>query len=277
MVQGVLIEDGCLVDTNPATGEVIGRVKCTTQAQVSATIAAARAAQPAWAATALSERISLLKGACNLLASKQSELAELITREMGKVSSEAREEAAGIAKDDYLDLIAAANAPTQIENGVVVREPHGVVAVCSPWNFPADEALLLTLPALAAGNTVVLKPSEVTKLAVGAFVADARRPLPPPPYPTRSPHPTTTTLQGDSSHRSIRRRRARRRAPAQRVRPRARRRRGGRRAGRRPRRLCGDDGLVRRWQEDHGVVCGRAQASRARIGRQGSDDRLPRC
>lgn len=171
MVQGVAIEDGCLVDTDPATGEVIAKVKCSTPAEIEAAIAAARSAQPAWAATPLAERVALLKAACNDLAAKQVELAALITREMGKVASEAAEEAEGMAKDDYLDLIAAANAPQQIENGVVVREPHGVVAVCSPWNFPADEALLLTLPALAAGNTVVLKPSEVVPL-IGAFVAD---------------------------------------------------------------------------------------------------------
>ena len=62
--------------------------------------------------------------------------------------------------------------PEALENGLVVREPHGVVAVCSPWNFPCDEPLLLSLPALAAGNTVVLKPSEVVPL-VGAKVAEA--------------------------------------------------------------------------------------------------------
>jgi acyl-CoA reductase-like NAD-dependent aldehyde dehydrogenase len=57
-----------------------------------------------------------------------------------------------------------------------VRDPHGVVAICSPWNFPADEALLLALPALAAGNTVVLKPSEVAPLT-GAIVAEALQAL----------------------------------------------------------------------------------------------------
>ena len=72
---------------------------------------------------------------------------------------------------------AAANRPTQTGgNACIVRDPHGVVAICSPWNFPADEALLLALPALAAGNTVVLKPSEVAPLT-GAIVAEALQAL----------------------------------------------------------------------------------------------------
>ena len=173
MVQGVAIEDGCIVDTNPATGEVVARVPVSTPAQVDAAIAAAKASQPAWNLIPLAQRIEKLKAACSSLASQKEELATLITTEMGKVKSEALEEMDGAAdKDAFLDLIMEANKPQQIENGLVVREPHGVVAVCSPWNFPADEGLLLALPALAAGNTVVIKPSEVVPL-IGAKVAGA--------------------------------------------------------------------------------------------------------
>ena len=72
----------------------------------------------------------------------------------------------------FLDLVAAANAPTTVDGeggaqAMIVRDAHGVVAVVSPWNFPADEMLLLALPALVAGNAVVFKPSEVAPL-VGA-------------------------------------------------------------------------------------------------------------
>ena len=96
-----------------------------------------------------------------------------MTAEMGKIHSEALVEMEGVVdKDAFLDLVYTANKPEEIDNGLVVREAHGVVAVCSPWNFPADEALLLSLPALAAGNTVVLKPSEVVPL-IGAAVAEA--------------------------------------------------------------------------------------------------------
>jgi len=172
MVQGVVIEDGCIVDVNPSTGETIAKVRVDTPETVAAAIAAAHAAQPAWAATPLAERIAKLKAVCAVLLADKDAMAALITQEMGKVHAEAVEEADGLAKDDYMDLIAAANAPQQLENGLVVREAHGVVGVCSPWNFPCDEPLLLSLPALAAGNTVVLKPSEVVPL-VGAKVAAA--------------------------------------------------------------------------------------------------------
>ena len=175
MVQGVVIEDGHIVDVDPATGEVIARVKCSTPADVTAAVAACAAAQPAWAATPLAARIALLKEACRLLGAdgKAAALAALITQEMGKIAEEAAEEVSGAcAKDDWLDLISDANVPVRVDNGLVVREAHGVVAVCSPWNFPADEILLLAMPALAAGNCVVLKPSEVVPL-IGAAVYDA--------------------------------------------------------------------------------------------------------
>jgi acyl-CoA reductase-like NAD-dependent aldehyde dehydrogenase len=146
-------------------------VRCSTEAEVGEAIAAAKAAQPAWAATPLAERIELLKAVCKAL--DKEALVALIVQEMGKLESEARDEVDGaMDKDEFLDLIADANASVTHDNGLVVREPHGVVAVCSPWNFPADEGLLLALPALAAGNTVVLKPSELVPLT-GAKVFEA--------------------------------------------------------------------------------------------------------
>ena len=143
MVQGVEIVDGCIVDTSPATGEIIGRVPVSTVAEVNAKIAKAKAAQPAWALTPLEERIALLKAVCQSLAPRKEELASLMTAEMGKIHSEALVEMEGVVdKDAYCDLIMKANTPEEIDNGLVVRSPHGVVAVCSPWNFPADELLL---------------------------------------------------------------------------------------------------------------------------------------
>jgi len=173
MVQGVCIEDGCIVDTNPATGEVLARVKCTPVSEVPAMVARAQAAQPGWQATPLATRAALLKQAVSSIGGRKDELVDTIVREMGKVRAEAEEEVAGaMGREAYVDLIAAANAPVAYENGVVVRDAHGVVAICSPWNFPADEPLLLCLPALMAGNCVILKPSEVVPL-VGAIVGEA--------------------------------------------------------------------------------------------------------
>lgn len=147
----------------------------TAPAAVEATVAAAKAAQLDWAETPLRQRIELLAAALQKLAEGKESLAELITREMGKVLSEAQEEVDGaVNKEKFLELVKNANEPQKSSEGsaIILRDPHGVVAICSPWNFPVDEILLLALPALAAGNAVVIKPSEVVPLC-GARVASA--------------------------------------------------------------------------------------------------------
>jgi len=175
MVQGVVIEDGKIVVVDPATGEVVGRVPVSSAEEVGAVIARAKAAQLAWAERSLAERGALLKEACKKLAESQEELAKTIVKEMGKVLAEAIEEVGGaVAKDDFIDLVVEANMPIAMNEGksIVIRQPHGVVSICAPWNFPADELLLLAIPALIAGNTVVVKPSEVAPMT-GAKVMEA--------------------------------------------------------------------------------------------------------
>ena len=99
MVQGVIIEQGHIVDTNPATGAVIERVRVSTSSEIDAAVAAARTAQPAWNARSLQERTELVKQACAALAGKRSQLAKLITSEMGKTLAESLEEV-----DDNVDM-----------------------------------------------------------------------------------------------------------------------------------------------------------------------------
>ena len=99
MVQGVVIEQGHIVDTNPATGAVIQRVRVSTPAEIDAAVAAARTAQPLWNARSLHERTELVKKACSALAGKRQQLAKLITAEMGKTLSESLEEV-----DDNVDM-----------------------------------------------------------------------------------------------------------------------------------------------------------------------------
>merc|ERR1719422_1514827 len=97
----------------------------------------------------LDERVKLLKLALGKLAEDKKNIALLITSEMGKVMSEAAEEMDfACDKNDFLDLVHEANVPVQCggeKDGeakcMIMREPHGVVAICSPWNFPADEIL----------------------------------------------------------------------------------------------------------------------------------------
>ena len=199
MVQGVVVEDGCIVDVNPSTGALIAKVPCSTAAEVDRAVVAARTAQPTWQECGLPQRHELIAGALLKLKDRQGGLdglAELISLEMGKVLREAKDEVAGaVDKDHFLKLVRAANEDELIDEATgttMVRDPHGVVAVISPWNFPADEILLLALPALMAGNTVIVKPSEVAPLT------GAARNLPPDrstASPTLTPVRSSTVLQ----------------------------------------------------------------------------------
>ena len=179
MVQGVVIENGHIVDTNPATGAVIQCVRVSTPSEIDAAVAAARTAQPAWNAQSLEERTELVKKACSALAGKRQQLAKLITSEMGKTLSESLEEVDdNVDMSAYCDLVAQANAPEVDGGSLIVRHPHGVVAVCAPWNYPVEEIVLLCVPALIAGNAVVVKPSEVVPLSSGLVVETLRDALP---------------------------------------------------------------------------------------------------
>jgi acyl-CoA reductase-like NAD-dependent aldehyde dehydrogenase len=163
MVQGVIIEDGCIVNTNPATGEVISRIPVTSDDQVNEMVKKANDALLSWSTSEVTTRMDLLRKGLKALGQHSDELASLIVQEMGKPLKEAREEVEGaVGKDQFMDILEFAQQPQKHGNSVVVRQALGVVVVLSPWNFPVDEILLLALPALAAGNTVIVKPSEVT-------------------------------------------------------------------------------------------------------------------
>ncbi len=166
-----------LESINPLNGEVVGSVEITPTEAISDIVARARAAQPAWGAMGVQRRIELLKKAAPRLEEEAEELARLMTREMGKPITESKGEArsigAGLARE--LEEMAEALAPETLErNGVrsvIHRDPLGVAAAITPWNFPMAMPNWMVLPALAAGNTVVFKPSEETPL-VGQAYAD---------------------------------------------------------------------------------------------------------
>ena len=182
MVQGVVIKDGIIQNINPATGALIEPpIAATSSSDLADAIQTANVAQTKWADVPLSERITLLRNAVANIENYSDELTETITIEMGKVSVEAKSEVSEAVslKGGWLDLIQEANQDVHLGSGkegepesVIVRDPFGVVAVLSPWNFPVGEIPLLVLPALAAGNSVIVKPSEVTPLC-GALVCRA--------------------------------------------------------------------------------------------------------
>ena len=179
MVQGVPIVDGYLINKNPSTGKVISKVPCTPLDELDTIVERSVVAQVAWAQTPTETRIQMLRDGLLALARTES-LAATIVAEMGKPLAQAFEEAEfAVDKGEFLDILQASLAPKQFGSSVVVRQALGVVTVLSPWNYPADEILLLALPALASGNTVILKPSEVAP-ETGKLVAQALQTALPP-------------------------------------------------------------------------------------------------
>ncbi|MCJ0978346.1 CoA-acylating methylmalonate-semialdehyde dehydrogenase [Rhodococcus sp. ARC_M12] len=153
--------------TNPATGEVTGTLALADTGDARAVIDAAAAAFPAWRDTSLAKRTSILFSFRELLNARKNELAEIITAEHGKVLSDALGEisrgqevvefACGMAhllKGGYTE-----NASTGVDV-YSIRQPLGPVGIISPFNFPAMVPMWFFPIAIAAGNTVVLKPSE---------------------------------------------------------------------------------------------------------------------
>jgi acyl-CoA reductase-like NAD-dependent aldehyde dehydrogenase len=164
-------------DLNPATGESLAEIPVTSESELAAAIARARAAQPAWGGLTVEERASRMQGIGALLEEHAEELAKLATQEMGKPLAQSRGEAKGWARHALVELgeVVEALQPEQYETedsvSTLVRAPLGVVAAITPWNFPIGMPLQILVPALAAGNSVVFKPSELVPL-VGAKLAE---------------------------------------------------------------------------------------------------------
>src|SRR6202046_553105 len=155
---------------NPATGEILRELDCASESEVLAVVTRARAAQVAWAELGVHKRITVLREFQRRLVEKKSEIAAAITEEAGKPVAEALTtevlvvlDAARFLIDNAYRLLAAdpaphANVATKLKRGRRVREPHGVVGIISPWNYPFSIPATETLSALVGGDAVVLKP-----------------------------------------------------------------------------------------------------------------------
>ena len=165
-----------IASVNPATGEVLRELECAGEGDVLAAVARARAAQAAWAELGLRRRIAVLREFQAKVHARKSEIAVAITREAGKPLVEALVTEVLVVLDAARFLIDNAwgrlrdepvphgNLATKLKSGWLVREPHGVIGIISPWNYPFSIPATETLAALVAGNAVVLKPSELTPL-----------------------------------------------------------------------------------------------------------------
>ncbi len=168
---------------DPATGEVWRRFDAATPADVAAALSAARRAQAAWRMRPLHERARHLDGFRRALYARRHEVADAISQECGKPAVEALSEvlvtldfARFYRRRDVLRVLrpkrfTGATPPMWRKRVQVTEEPFGVIGVISPWNYPFMLASAITLPALVAGNGVLLKPSEFTT-QTGLLVAE---------------------------------------------------------------------------------------------------------
>jgi len=167
---------------NPATGETILNVADLNDQDAERAIAAAYAAKPAWAALTVKERAKLLRRWFDLIMENQDDLALILTTEQGKPLAEAKGEIAygasyiewfaEEAKRVYGDIIAPPNSSQRL---FVIKQPIGVVASITPWNFPNAMLARKAAPALAAGCTFVAKPAHETPLSAIALAVLAEQ------------------------------------------------------------------------------------------------------
>ncbi|MFY9732103.1 MAG: aldehyde dehydrogenase family protein, partial [Candidatus Acidiferrales bacterium] len=168
---------------NPATGEEVARIPATPVSSIPAIFEAARAAQKAWAAQPLTERCAMLRKLRDAIFERRDDIANIIVRETGKPRAEAILAEVLLALDtaDFLarqaprwlrpERVPHHNIALKAKSGWLEFAPHGVVAIISPWNFPFAIPITELIPALVAGNAVMLKPSELTP-ATGALVGE---------------------------------------------------------------------------------------------------------
>ncbi|MFW7268969.1 NAD-dependent succinate-semialdehyde dehydrogenase [Gluconacetobacter sp. Hr-1-5] len=190
-----LLRSDCLIDgkwtaapgrtspvTDPATGHVVGLVPDLGAAEAETAIASAARALPAWSARTAKDRGAIMRRWFELVIANADDLAALMTAEQGKPLAEAKGEViyaasflewfAEEAKRTYGETIPA---PTADKRLLVIKQPVGVCAAITPWNFPAAMITRKAAPALAAGCTMIVKPAEQTPLTALALAVLAER------------------------------------------------------------------------------------------------------
>ena len=155
---------------DPADGTVVQTVGLAGASEVELAVAAAQRAFPAWAAATPGERGSALLALAERVSARAAEYAEVESRQTGKTLRLATEFDVPGSIDNVVFFAGAARQMEGLASGeydathtsVIRREPVGVVGSIAPWNYPLQMAMWKVLPAIAAGNTIVLKPAEIT-------------------------------------------------------------------------------------------------------------------
>jgi acyl-CoA reductase-like NAD-dependent aldehyde dehydrogenase len=168
---------------NPATGEVLARIPATPLGAIPGIFETAREAQKAWAARPLRERCAMLRRLRDAIFERREDIVNVVTRETGKPRVEAILAELLLALDtaDFLsrqaphwlrpERVPHHNVALKAKSGWLEYSAQGVVAIISPWNYPFSIPMAEVIPALVAGNAVLLKPSELTP-ATGALVGE---------------------------------------------------------------------------------------------------------
>lgn len=152
---------------NPATHEIFAKVPRAGEADVNKAVKAARAAFETWQYTPLKTRLELMRNVVDGLTSRRQELIETITRELGspyKVSAEVHTDPFILEATHYIQVASEFEYENRRDTSIVRREPVGVIGGLTPWNFPLEQIEKKVVPALLAGNCVVLKPSQFTPM-----------------------------------------------------------------------------------------------------------------
>ena len=156
---------------NPATEEIIGRVPVGSTKDVDKAVAAAKSAFDSWSKSSVEERIELLNALSNAFKERGEELAQTITSEVGTPIGYSRVAMVGtprVVSRSYAKILEDYVWEKEIRNSIICKEPIGVCAFITPWNFPLHQIIGKVAPAIAAGCTMILKPSKEAPLS--AFI-----------------------------------------------------------------------------------------------------------
>ncbi len=178
------MDDNVLISYDPSNGEIIGKVQKTRIEELAEKVQTARKAQKSWSGLTVDQRIDYLKKCADVLRSRAGEIAELLSREMGKDLRRSTNEVMSCCDDVFYKTAEIKDAiKTKVIEGdgletQIQYNSLGVCAVIAPWNYPVSMGHWLILPALTAGNAVIYKPSEETPLVAGAYVDALNEVLP---------------------------------------------------------------------------------------------------
>jgi acyl-CoA reductase-like NAD-dependent aldehyde dehydrogenase len=153
---------------NSTTEEVMGHVPQGSAADVDVAVAAARRALPGWSASSREVRAEVLRSISAGLKARSDEIVEIVCQEVGMPKEAARMLQVGLPRASFSNaakIVSSYEFEYDVGSSLIIREPVGVVGAITPWNYPLHQLALKAAPALAAGNTLVVKPSEVAPVS----------------------------------------------------------------------------------------------------------------